>query len=258
MMPVRYIRDWCFGNTQSANCNWCEIQAMTSSAGNVAVGCTTSASNGGTPSVVTDGSTVSGTHYDIIAPSSPAWVMVDLGAVRFDVASVAVWRVWSDGRTYHGTKTEVSSDGVTWYAIFDSAVSGEYTETSSGKTSVVPGSNFTLYAATGVYFCPSLPPEEPHYSMVPSQYVARSAGGVAVGFDSVTKYEVATFHWPYMPTAETESLTAFFAAIGFMAGTFTVSDVDGASTHEMDSPAINVSEKLSGYNDVSITLRRYL
>ena len=39
-----------------------------------------------------------------------------------------------DGRTYHNTKIEVSADGTNWTTLFDSAVSGEYAETSAGHT----------------------------------------------------------------------------------------------------------------------------
>jgi RHS repeat-associated protein len=86
------------------------------------------------PLVVTDGdywanssseyaSTASGLHY----------LQVDLGAV-FTLDRVRVWHYANDGRTYHNTKTQVSSDGVSWFTVFDSAVSGEYPETAAGRT----------------------------------------------------------------------------------------------------------------------------
>jgi hypothetical protein len=85
------------------------------------------------PVAVTDGdywsnssseyaSTASGLHY----------VQVDLGTV-FTLDRIRVWHYANDGRTYQDTKTQVSSDGVSWFTVFDSAVSGEYPETAAGK-----------------------------------------------------------------------------------------------------------------------------
>jgi hypothetical protein len=54
---------------------------------------------------------------------------------------VKVWHYANDGRTYHNTKTQVSADGVTWVTVFDSAVSGEYAETSAGKTHTFTAQN---------------------------------------------------------------------------------------------------------------------
>jgi hypothetical protein len=45
---------------------------------------------------------------------------------------------WSPvGRTFHGTKTEISTDGTVWTAVYDSSVSGEYVELPEGKS--LPG-----------------------------------------------------------------------------------------------------------------------
>ncbi len=61
------------------------------------------------------------------------YVQLDLGAA-YSVDKLKVFHYAADGRTYHQTKTQVSTDGVSWTTIFDSAVSGEYAETSAGKT----------------------------------------------------------------------------------------------------------------------------
>ena len=66
-------------------------------------------------------------------PYGLQYVQLDLGAA-YSVDQVKVWHYAGDGRTYHNTKTQVSGDGVTWYTVFDSAVSGEYAETAAGKT----------------------------------------------------------------------------------------------------------------------------
>lgn len=62
-------------------------------------------------------------------------VVVDLGVVR-QINEVKVWHYHGDPRTYNGTKTEVSEDGVTWFTVFDSAVNGTYPESATGKAHV--------------------------------------------------------------------------------------------------------------------------
>jgi hypothetical protein len=57
----------------------------------------------------------------------------DLGAI-YNIEYVQIWHYYADGRTYHNNKTEVSRDGANWITIFDTDVSGEYAETSTGRT----------------------------------------------------------------------------------------------------------------------------
>lgn len=85
-----------------------------------------------TSSILTDGNTHYNPYYSGAAGTLVS-VSVDLGAVQ-SLSSVKVWHYWADGRTYRQTKTEVSEDGTNWVTIFDSASSGEYPESSSGKT----------------------------------------------------------------------------------------------------------------------------
>ena len=61
------------------------------------------------------------------------YAQVDLGAVYW-LDMVKVWHYWADLRTYYATKTQVSSDGINWVTIFDSAITGTYVETSYGIT----------------------------------------------------------------------------------------------------------------------------
>lgn len=83
--------------------------------------------NGGNPiSLVTDGSRNTG-YYG--ASTSP-YVTVDLGSTQ-TLSKVIVWHY--PGRIYNDTKTQISADGTTWKTVFDSAVSGTYTETSTGN-----------------------------------------------------------------------------------------------------------------------------
>lgn len=111
---------------------------------NVALGATvtssslpTNSSPGTQPlSILTDGVTAT-TPW--IGPSATGLssMTVDLGSAQ-DVSTIKVWHYWADGRTYNNTKTEVSTDNTNWTTIYDSAVSGTYKETSSGKTFSFP------------------------------------------------------------------------------------------------------------------------
>ncbi|MFC5525203.1 discoidin domain-containing protein [Rhodanobacter ginsengisoli] len=84
----------------------------------------------GNSAMITDG-VISNSSYWGTGTAGAVWVMVDLGNY-YELNSVKTWRYWADGRTYFGTKTEVSTDGTTWTTVFDSSVSGTYAETSAG------------------------------------------------------------------------------------------------------------------------------
>jgi YVTN family beta-propeller protein len=83
----------------------------------------------GTLTNITDG------NYDteITMPSGVQYVTVDLGK-KYMCGKVQVMHkhtmVETTGtdRKYHNTKTQVSEDGITWFTVYDSAVSGEYLE----------------------------------------------------------------------------------------------------------------------------------
>lgn len=122
--PVRYIRDWTNGSTSNTNNHWVEIQAIDPSGTNVALG------KSSPSELITDGSTASNLYYS--AGSGLKSVTVDLGDT-YNITYLHVWHYWSDRRTYHNTKTEVSTDGTNWVTVFDSAVEGEYPETPEGK-----------------------------------------------------------------------------------------------------------------------------
>lgn len=79
---------------------------------------------------VTDGDITSGNYYQAGGPNS---ITIDLGAVH-QIASVISWHYYTDGRTYHNTKVEVSEDGITWQVVWDSNLVSEYAETSAGHT----------------------------------------------------------------------------------------------------------------------------
>ncbi|RPK20058.1 PA14 domain-containing protein [Paenibacillus xylanexedens] len=65
------------------------------------------------------------------AGSGPASITLDLGKT-YMIGMVHVLRYYTDGRTYHETKLEVSEDGTNWDVVFDSAIEGEYAEDPMG------------------------------------------------------------------------------------------------------------------------------
>lgn len=131
---VRYIRDTLNGNTVNLNNYWNEIKAM-AGATNRAQGKLPTISSGTLTNGVniTDG-TVSTYGYEASGNGVAKQLTVDLGAVYNDIDSINIVHYYADARTFHGTKTEISTDNVTWTTLYDSAVSGEYVETSAGKT----------------------------------------------------------------------------------------------------------------------------
>jgi hypothetical protein len=137
-VKVRYIRDFLSGNNKNTQCHWVEIQAYDKNGVNIALGKTVTPSStpsgvAGTldPQNVTDGNL--NTYVDLGTNDN---VIVDLGAT-YDIESVTIWHYYSDGRIYNGTKTDVSEDGITWFTIFDSAISGTYAETAQGRNNKI-------------------------------------------------------------------------------------------------------------------------
>ena len=136
---VRYIRDYLNGSTANTGDHWVEIQAYERGTGTnraaSSVGATISGSvaeNTSYPySRTIDGSTNTLT-YSTTTVSGLQYLQIDMGA-EYDIENLKVWHYFSDGRTYYATKTQVSLDGVEWFTMYDSAVSGTYQETSAGK-----------------------------------------------------------------------------------------------------------------------------
>ena len=133
-LPVRYIRDWANGSSANTSNHWYEIQAYSNG---VNVARNKSVTTNGTATSLT--AAVDGSSSGTYANTGVGYhhLTVDLGQIYYDISEIKIWKYWNDGRTYRKTKTEVSSDGSTWFTIFDSYVEGEYPETSSGK-SIIP------------------------------------------------------------------------------------------------------------------------
>lgn len=127
----RYIRDTVNGSTVNVNAYWNEIKCMAGATNRAAGKLPTSNGVLTNPANITDGSV---TTYGYVAGTGAFYAQIDLGAVYSDIDTINIYHYYADGRTFHGTKTEVSVDGTTWTTLRDSAVSGEYVETSSGLT----------------------------------------------------------------------------------------------------------------------------
>lgn len=85
--------------------------------------------------LLTDGVNVSTQYLDGGASNNgqPLKITLDLGHVC-SISEIKVWHYFADSRIYYNSMVEASVDGISWTTIFDSSVSGTYTETSAGKT----------------------------------------------------------------------------------------------------------------------------
>lgn len=144
-ISVRFIRDSINGSTANGKDAWMEIAAYTPNGTDMALGKSCSGDfdpyygsqlvpDKDYPSV-TDGDYTTG--YDVCALSGQHYVQVDLGQT-YNIAAIRVWHYYDDRfndyRTYHGNKTQISTDGTNWLTVYDSDISGEYAEGASGHT----------------------------------------------------------------------------------------------------------------------------
>lgn len=133
-MAFRYVRDWAKGSTSNNNNIWGEIKVINKAGTNIALSKTPSANGtfetANPASNITDNITT--TYATIPNVSNVAnYVQIDLGAINYDIDYIQVWHY--PERTFYGTKTEISVDGVNWTPVFDSAKSGTYKETAAGN-----------------------------------------------------------------------------------------------------------------------------
>jgi phage minor structural protein len=131
---IRYIRDWLNGNTVNLNNYWNEVECWAGQTDRC-MGIMPTISSG----TLTNGANITnGNHADYAYEASgngvAKYVQIDLGAVHTDIDTIKIFHYYADGRTFHGTKTEISTDGVNWTTIFASTPATEYVETSVGKT----------------------------------------------------------------------------------------------------------------------------
>lgn len=145
-VPIRYIRDYLAGNNKESNSHWFEVQAINGEGINIArhkevKAFTTGSYNESELLRVTDEDT-STNFFGITSNNTECFVEIDLGHA-YKLSMVKVWHYHKDSRVYNNTKTEVSHNGEDWIVLFDSAISGTYTETASGKTHNLAGINVT-------------------------------------------------------------------------------------------------------------------
>lgn len=132
----RYVRDWLNGNTVNPNNYWNDIKVMVAGT-NIALNIVPTPNSNNTLYQATNITDGNNTNYGYILSSvgdTPDYIQIDLGSVREDVESINVIHFFGDNRSFYGTKTEISFDGIVWKKLFDSAYDGIYQETSQGKT----------------------------------------------------------------------------------------------------------------------------
>lgn len=127
---ARYIRDTVNGSTANANAYWNTIKAMQGGVDLAQGKLPTTNGTAGNFVNITDGND---TTYGYVAATGSWYAQIDLGSIQA-LDSVQIIHYYLDGRTFHNVLTQISTDGVTWTTLYDSTVSGEYVETSAGKT----------------------------------------------------------------------------------------------------------------------------
>lgn len=142
---ARYIRDWANGSTANAGTHWVEIQAIEKNTwDNIALGRSVTSSTGNTTNIsrITDWNLDTSLFFDIWGSGNLS-VTVDLWSIC-DISEIKIWRFYADSRSYFNTKTEISSDGVNWITVFDSATEWTYKETALGKTHKIEEKNLLI------------------------------------------------------------------------------------------------------------------
>lgn len=139
LIKFRYIRDWLNGSNENSGNHWVEIQVIDKNTGtNLALNKPVTSGDVAVtlanPTYVTDGSTVSG-NYSYTSAYGLQSIVIDLQQeCDLKDVDIKIWHFYTDGRTYNGTKTEISEDKTQWITLRDSRIKGKYPETSSGIT----------------------------------------------------------------------------------------------------------------------------
>lgn len=169
---VRYIRDWLNGSegfNGNSSSYWVEVEALDSNGTNVALGKPVTTNSDSTDlALITDGNIDSNSYATATGPLL-AQVTIDLQAI-YDIASITRWHYYADNRVFADTKTEVSIDNTNWVTVYDSAVSGTYAETSSGKTTLAPFGSSSSDPAPAPSPSPTTPAPIPSFSVNLSAY----------------------------------------------------------------------------------------
>ena len=142
---IRYIRDYLNGSTANTGNHWVEIKANTQDGTNVALGKVPTSNVTLTNGAYLTNGVISSAYVN--GSAGLAYVQIDLGSMQL-IDNIQVWHYYPDGRTYYGTRTQVSHDGIKWYDVFNSATQGTYAETINGVTHYVGGSGATAMKAS--------------------------------------------------------------------------------------------------------------
>lgn len=153
LTSIRYVRDWLNGSTAGAGNEWVECRVMSGET-NIAADILPELYdlNGNLMEttqdlqVYTDGKLADddapaltletediteGLSYIFTEGGEPQYLLLDLGG-SYHADSITVWHYYADERIYDH-KLEISSDGIHWHTLYDSAVSGGYREAAEGR-----------------------------------------------------------------------------------------------------------------------------
>lgn len=140
-MKIRYIRNYLNGNTVNTGSHWVEIEAFDSNNTNIALGKSVTASfTNSNLKYVTNGDKASASW---VGADHSQYVQVDLGDV-VDIKSIKMYHYYGDTRQYKDNILQVSNDGKKFITLFNSAIDGEYTETSTGKEIILPSESSNI------------------------------------------------------------------------------------------------------------------
>jgi phage minor structural protein len=145
---IRYIRDYLAGSSANNANHWVEVAGIAPDGSTRHAGGNTypervtafDATTGEDKTAqllnkgrVSNGDTATGSYAAMNNTNAVKdYVQIYLGGL-YELSAILSHHYYSDGRTYHGTKVQVSADLNNWYTIFDSERQGEYPETSAGK-----------------------------------------------------------------------------------------------------------------------------
>ena len=136
---IRYIRDWLNGSNVDDENRWIECKVMSNGV-DIAEGlipvCNDLKHSNITIdetelSKYTDSLTLSSNY---ISSTGNHYLLLDLGEIYYDIDYIQVWHGYSKDKEYrYNHKLQISNDGITWFTLYDSSVSGGYSENSEGR-----------------------------------------------------------------------------------------------------------------------------
>lgn len=136
---IRYIRDWLNGSNVDDENRWIECKVMSNDV-DIAEGlipvCNDLKHSNITIaetelSKYTDSLTLSSNY---ISSTGNHYLLLDLGEIYYDIDYIQVWHGYSEDKEYrYNHKLQISNDGITWFTLYDSSVSGGYSESSEGR-----------------------------------------------------------------------------------------------------------------------------